>query len=78
MRDIIAKNQIGNGLDKFRRLSRAECEDLSISEVRKLAETSDIGKSKQPLANSKLICVGAVSSRTGRGTLLRDLSNLVS
>jgi hypothetical protein len=57
--DIIAKNQIGNGLDKFRRLSRAECEDLSISEVRQLVETSGTGKSKLPLASSKLICVGA-------------------
>ena len=60
MRDIIAKNQIGNGLDKFRRLSRAECEDLSLSKARKLVDTSNTGKSKQPLANSKLICVGAV------------------
>jgi hypothetical protein len=95
--DIIAKNQIGNGLDTFRRLSRAKCEDLGISEVRQLVETSGPGKPKQPLANSKLICVGArdlalelilalqsipltraLPSRIGRGTLLRDLSNLVS
>ena len=57
--DIIAKNQIGNGLGAFRRLSRAKCEDLGIFEVRQLVETSGPGKSKQPLANSKLICVGA-------------------
>jgi hypothetical protein len=57
--DIIAENPIGNGLDAFRRLFGAKCKDLGISEVRELAETSGIGKSKQPLVDSKLICVGA-------------------
>jgi hypothetical protein len=57
--DIIAKNQSGNGLEAFRRLSRAKCNDLGISEVRQLVETSGTRKSKQPLANSQLICVGA-------------------
>jgi hypothetical protein len=51
--EIIAKNPIGNGLDAFRRLFGAKC---SISEVRELAETSDIGRSKQPLANSTNMC----------------------
>jgi hypothetical protein len=57
--DIIAKNSIGNGLDAFRSLFRAKCKDLGISDVRELAETSGIGRSKQPLANSQLIRVGA-------------------
>ena len=41
--DIIAKKPIGNGLDAFRRLFGEKCKDLGISEVRELAETSDIG-----------------------------------
>ncbi|KAJ9641091.1 hypothetical protein H2199_005759 [Coniosporium tulheliwenetii] len=78
--DIIAKNPIGNGLERFRRHSRAKCKDLGISEVRHLAETSGA----TDLALELILALQSISlarvlpSRSGRGTLLRDLSNLVA
>jgi hypothetical protein len=72
--DIIAKNQIGNGLDAFRRLSRAKHQDLGISEVRQLMETSGTGKLKQPLVNSKLSSQAYFSTAIHRVLLSRKLS----
>ena len=41
---IIAQNPIGNGLDGFRRLLKARCEDLGISGIEQLVQTFKIGK----------------------------------
>ncbi|CAD6454337.1 86454505-3836-429b-94a0-5ea2f7e49227 [Sclerotinia trifoliorum] len=78
--EIIAQNPIGNGLDDFRRLFREKCEELGVSEVEQLVETSRIdGKL---LAHGLLTALQTVppasllKSRTGADSLIRDLNNL--
>ncbi len=41
---IIAQNPIGNGLDGFRHLLKAKCEDIGISGIEKLVQDFKIGK----------------------------------
>ena len=79
--DIIAKNPIGNGLDAVRRLFGKKCKDLGFSEVRQLAETTDIGRDlalELILALQSIPLSRALRMRIGRGTLLTDFFNFGS
>jgi len=71
--DIIAKNPIRNSLDAVRRPFGEKCKDLGFSEVRQLAETSDIGRDlafELILALQSIPLSRALRSRIGKRVLL--------